>query len=198
MNKAGTEAEASTFKPKINAYRGGAKPKARKMNDTDAVLAASASVDKSLQAVKDIKKIFEQKLQEAQAVIDNFDKATSKVPSQISVRLAKENLEKIDSLAAAIKSADFTPALRQAMNHAASGWLGTHKYKAWGIFIGSILLMLVFATSAINSSVKQGRAEAEAAQWKNYANTYAKDAAMWREFKERNPKTARRFEQERR
>ena len=198
MNKAGTEAEASTFKPKINEYRGGAKPKARKMNDTDAVLAASASVDKSLQAVKDIKKIFEQKLQEAQAVIDNFDKATSKVPSQISVRLAKENLEKIDSLAAAIKSADLTPALRQAMNHAASGWLGTHKYKAWGIFIGSILLMLVFATSAINSSVKQGRAEAEAAQWKNYANTYAKDAAMWREFKERNPKTARRFEQERR
>ena len=198
MNKTGTGAEGGTSKPKINEYKGGARPKARKMNDTDAVLAASASVDKSLQAVKDIKKTFEQQIQQAREVMENFDKATSKIPSQIPAKFVQDNIDKIDSLTPAIKKADFTPAMRQAMNTAASGWLGAHKVKAWSIFIGSIFLCLVLAGAAINSSVKQGKAEAEAVLWKNYANTYAKDAAMWREFKEKNPKTARRFEQERR
>jgi hypothetical protein len=191
MNKTGTGEEVSTSKPKINEYRGGARIKPRKMNDTDAVLAASASVDKSVQAVKDIKKTLENQ-------IENLEKVTSKIPSQIPARFAKDNLEKIENLTAAIKTADFTPSLRQAMNQAASGWLGAHKVKAWSIFIGSILLMLVFALAAINSSVRQGKAEAEAELYKNYANSYAKDAAMWREFKERNPKKARRFEDERR
>lgn len=187
----------STAKPKINSYQGGAvKPRPRKMTETDAMLAASASVDKSVNAVKNITKEFDRIHGQTEDTIKRFADVADRIPTYIDANLSENTKQKIDGLEKTIKEADFSTAMTRAVDKATSGWIGEHKTAAWTIVICSVLLCVAFACLGISTAVKQGRAEEKAEHYKTDAMNWQKykvDAMNWRQFAAENPRTAARF-----
>lgn len=181
-------------KPKrINAYRGGAVPKPRKMNVDDAISAANAVVDRCSQQVKDTKSLFDAEVEEAKRIINDFNSAANDIPTWIPAKLDEKSQTSIDKLQNSIDKADFTRPMRQSFDKATMGWIGEHKTAAWTIVICSALLCVAFACLSISTAVKQGRAEEQAEQYKADAMKYKADAMKWRQFAAENPRTAARF-----
>lgn len=173
---------------RINEYKGGKpkKPKPQRMKPTDAMVAATATAQQVGDKVKDMKNIFDDEVEEARSIIDNFNDAANKVPTWIPARLDEKSQTSIDKLQKSIDTADFTRPMRQSFDKATMGWIGEHKTAAWTIVICSVLLCVAFACLSISTAVKQGRAEEQAEQYKV-------DAMNWRQFAAENPRTAARF-----
>lgn len=184
-NQGGTEG-SNKPKKRINSYRGGAAPKAKKMEVDDAISAANGVVNKCTQQVKDIKKVFDEEVADAKYVIDTFNDAANKVPTWIPARIDDKSQASIDKLQKSIDTADFTRPMRQSFDKATMGWIGEHKTAAWTIVICSVLLCVAFACLAVSTAVKQGRAEEQAEQ-------FEQDARNWRQFSAENPRTATKF-----
>lgn len=196
QNKTTNQGGTSVDEPKrSDQYAGGKprKPKPRRMTETDTMVAASALIDRATTKVKEIKTIFDFQVDTAKTIIDNFRESVSKVPSHVDAQLDADSRNKIDGLEKTIQNADFSTAMTKAVDKATSGWLGEHKLTAWCAVIGSVLLMLAFGAMAISTGIKQGRAEEAAAQYQRYAAANEQDAQNWRQFKEKNPKTAKAF-----
>lgn len=174
-------------KPKrINAYRGGAAPKPRKMNVDDAISAANAVVDRCSQQVKDTKSLFDAEVEEAKRIINDFNSAANDIPTWIPAKLDEKSQASVDKLQKSIDTADFTRQIKNGFDKATMGRLGEHKAAAWAVLITSVLLCVAFAMLAIQTSVSKGRAEEQAEQYKA-------DAMNWRQFQTDNPKTAAKF-----
>lgn len=189
-NQDGTGASAGK---RINEYRGGAAPKPKKMEVPEAIAAASGTLAKYSKKIKETKEAFDESIAQAAETMEKFDAAVSKVPTYIGAHLDESSREKIDKLEESINKADFKNALRKGIDEVTTGWIADHKLKVWIVIIVFVLLGICGILEGIHCSIEQGKAEERTAQYQRYAEVNEQDARNWRQFKEKNPRTAAKF-----